>query len=82
MEDGDVYSQVGFVVIASRISRTFIMEYYLPCFAMVIVTFMSFTVPADAIPGRVALLVTIFLVLSTIFGDIQVMKLLYLGFKT
>lgn len=71
-EDGDLYSQVGFVVTIKRHFRAFLMEYFIPCFAMVLVSFVSFTIPADAIPGRVALLVTVFLVLSTFFGDIQV----------
>lgn len=38
---------------------------------MVLICFMSFAIPAEAIPGRVALLSSLYLVLSTFFGDIQ-----------
>lgn len=71
-EEGIVYSQVGFVAKMSRRTQTYVLKYYVPCLAMVVISFMSFAIPADAIPGRVALLVTVFLVLSTFFGEIQV----------
>ncbi len=69
--DGYVYSQVGFVVYMNRYTGPFILKYYIPCFTMVLICFVSFVIPADSIPGRASLLVTLFLVLSTFFGDIQ-----------
>ena len=50
----------------SRRLQPFIMECYLPCIAIVIVSHISFILPLDAIPGRVALLVTQFLTLTNI----------------
>ena len=56
----------GFTIKMSRLLQPFIMECYLPCIAIVIVTLISFLIPLDAVPGRVALLVTQFLTLTNI----------------
>lgn len=51
----------------------YVFKYYLPCAAMVLVAAVSFVIDPAAVPGRTALLVTLFLVLSTIFANAQVM---------
>ena len=59
----------------NRYTSPFILKYYIPTFAMVLICFISFAIPADAVPARVTLLVTIFLVITTSFSDIQVLYL-------
>jgi gamma-aminobutyric acid receptor subunit alpha len=59
-------TKFGFTIKMSRKLQPFIMECYLPCIAIVIVSQISFLIPLDAVPGRVALLVTQFLTLTNI----------------
>ena len=66
-------TKFGFTIRLSRRLQPFIMECYLPCIAIVIVTHISFLIPLDAVPGRVALLVTQFLTLTNICIHQQVM---------
>ena len=42
-------------------------KFYIPCVAVVITSFFSFIIPLNAIPGRIALIVTQFLTLTNIF---------------
>ena len=56
----------GFTIKMSRRLQPYIMECYLPCVAIVIVTQITFLIPLDSVPGRVALLVTQFLTLTNI----------------
>ena len=58
---------IGFDIQMVRILRPFIMEYYLPCMAIVLVSQIGFVIPLTAIPGRVALLVTQFLTITNLF---------------
>ena len=72
-EDQNVtYCQVGIEIHMKRFATPYILSFYAPLCAMVFVSWISFIVPPDAIPGRVGILVTVFLVLSTFFGNIQV----------
>ena len=50
-----------------RVLSPFLFKYYLPCMAIVVVSQISFVIPPNAIPGRVALIVTQFLTLTNIF---------------
>ena len=50
-----------------RITTSFLLKYYIPCMAIVLVSVIGFVIPASAIPGRVALLVTQFLTLINLF---------------
>ena len=59
----DNLKEVGFNLTMKRIQQPFLVRYYLPCVAIVIVTQMSFYIPPDAIPGRIVLLITLFLTL-------------------
>ena len=69
--DNRGHSLVGFKVKLSRRPAMYIFKYYLPSFGIVMVSWISFLIPPDAIPGRTGLLVTLFLVLTTLFGGIQ-----------
>ena len=62
-----VYDGFGFNIQLKRLIRSTVLEYYLPCFAIVVVSFISFIVPVSAIPGRVSLVLTQFLTLTNIF---------------
>ena len=66
--NGDINNNTkfGFTIKMRRRLQHFVMECYLPCIAIVVVSHISFIVPLDAIPGRVVLLVTQFLTLTNI----------------
>ena len=64
----DIYwSDIGFKISMKRQVGKYIYQYYLPCFAIVITSSFSFIIPLSAIPGRVSLIVTLFLTLTNIF---------------
>ena len=44
-----------------RIRQSFYVKYYIPCGAIVLVSQLGFFIPVTAIPGRVSLLITLFL---------------------
>ena len=50
----------------------FVMKYYLPCIAIILVSFFSFLLALDSVPARVVLLVTQFLTLTNILIAQQV----------
>ena len=50
----------------------YIIKYYLPCIAIIIVSLISFLISIDSLPARVALLVTQFLTLTNILIAQQV----------
>ena len=58
---------VGYDVKMKRMLQPYFMMYYLPCKAILLVSVISFAVPLHAIPGRVGLLVTLFLTLTNLF---------------
>ena len=65
------YSLAGFEMILRRHVSHYIINYYLPSGLFVVVSWISFLVNPEVIPGRMTLLVTIFLVLINIFNTIQ-----------
>ena len=74
----DNNTKFGFTIKMSRRLQPFIMECYLPCIAIVIVSHISFIIPLDAVPGRIALLVTQFLTLTNICIHQQVCLILFI----
>merc|ERR1719192_2776045 len=64
------YSLAGFEMILRRHVSHYIITYYLPSGLFVVVSWISFVVPPDVIPGRMALLITLFLVLVNIFNTV------------
>merc|ERR1719322_1224968 len=64
------FSLAGFEMVLSRYVSTYIITYYLPSGLFVIVSWISFLIPMEVIPGRMALLVTLFLVLVNIFNTV------------
>jgi hypothetical protein len=78
---GDLRKFVGFQVEMKRKMSPFVMKYYLPAAGIVIVSEMSFLISPSQLPGRVALLVTLFLVLTNIFTRQQVVLNYFRNFK-
>merc|ERR1711953_1396764 len=64
------YSVAGFKLILVRKISHYIITCYLPSAMFVLVSWISFLIPADIVPGRMTLLITIFLVLVNIFNTI------------
>ena len=64
------YSVAGFELTLRRKMMHYIITCYLPSGMFVVVSWISFLVPPDIVPGRMALLVTVFLVLVNIFNTI------------
>ena len=58
---------VGFNITMTRRIEPYVMKYYTPSVAVVLVSEVGFVIPLSAIPGRVALLVTQFLTLVNLF---------------
>ena len=65
------YTQVGFILELERHSRTHVIKYMMPCCSLVVISWVSFLIPPTAIPGRIVLLVTLYLVIATLFSTIQ-----------
>ncbi len=64
-----VVSYAGFQLQLKRKPTPYIFNYYLPSALFVVVSWASFAIPVNAIPGRVALLMTIFLSLTNIVNS-------------
>ena len=61
------YTQFGVEIKLQRIFENYIYNYYLPCILIVLASSLSFIIPLSAIPGRVGLVVTLFLTLTNMF---------------
>nr|XP_040571567.1 glycine receptor subunit alpha-2-like isoform X2 [Lepeophtheirus salmonis] len=64
------YSQTGFKIKLNRRRTPVLLQTYLPSGLFVVVSWISFIVPPEVVPGRMALLVTLFLVLVNIFNSV------------
>ena len=60
------YSNAGFEIRLNRRSTPILINTYLPCMMLLLISFIGFFIPVAMIPGRMALLVTIFLMLVNI----------------
>ena len=60
----------GFQMALQRNSAKYLYIHYLPTGMFVSVSWVSFLIPPDAVPGRIGLLVTLFLVATNIFNTI------------
>jgi len=65
------YSAAGFEIVLTRKMSFYIITYYLPSGLFVIVSWISFLVNPEVVPGRMTMLVTLFLVLINIHNTIQ-----------
>ncbi len=62
------YAASGFKVHLERKQYQLVFQVYLPCVLFVAVSWVSFLIKPEVVPGRMALLVTLFLVLVNIFN--------------
>ena len=60
------YSVTGFEMMLTRRMSHYMITYYLPSSLFVVVSWTSFLIPSEDIQGRMALLVTLFLVLVSL----------------
>ena len=65
------YSFVGFDITMNRKFKPYFYSFYIPVTGMVLTASMSFWIPPDVVPGRVALLITLSLVMISIFNNVQ-----------
>ena len=63
----DIEQIVGISIKMKRQISAYIYRYYLPCAIIVVMSFFSFMIPLTALPGRIAIVVTQFLTLTSIF---------------
>ena len=68
--NGIPYSMVGFKISLQRHSLKYLINWYFPSLIFVLVSWMSFLIPNDVIPGRMALLITLLLVLINMFSTV------------
>ena len=64
------HSCVGFIISMKRYASKYFINHYLPSIVFVIASWVSFIIPIDIVPGRMALLITILLVLINQFGTV------------
>jgi hypothetical protein len=67
----EIYSVTGFQIKFTRKIESFIVNDYLPTGLLVIISFISFLIPVDRIPGRMALLITIQLMLISASSSVR-----------
>ena len=68
--DGERYSFVGFKILLTREYGKYLINFYLPSLIFVLVSWISFLIPPDVIPGRMGLLITLLLVLINLFNTV------------
>ena len=61
------YTEFGVEIKLQRRFENYIYEYYVPCILIVLASTLSFIIPLSAIPGRIGLVVTLFLTLTNMF---------------
>ncbi|TRY74854.1 hypothetical protein TCAL_00537 [Tigriopus californicus] len=65
------YAACGFQVQLQRKQMQYLIQVYLPSCMFVVVSWVSFLIKPEVVPGRMALLVTLFLVLINIFNSVR-----------
>ena len=62
----ETFSRSGFTLIMERSPTPFFMNTYIPTALLTLSSFIGFLIPVDMVPGRMAVLVTTFLMLVNI----------------
>ena len=65
--DDSTKRDIGLKIKLTRFLKPFILKYYIPCLAIVIMSQLSFFIPLESLPARVGLIVTQFLTLMSLF---------------
>ena len=71
-DNNETTNDYGFDVEIKRRIFPYVVQYYLPCASIVVISSVSFIIPLTAIPGRVSLVVTLFLTLSNLMIHLEV----------
>ena len=61
----------GFIFTMKRKSATYQWTYFIPCFLMVILSWISFLIKPDAVPGRIGLLLTLLLMMINLSNTVS-----------
>ena len=61
----------GFIFYMNRKSRSYIVTYFLPCFLMVILSWVSFLIKPEVVPGRIGLLLTVLLMMINLNNTVS-----------
>ena len=69
--DGGEFSVGGFTVELARSPSPFYTNTFMPTFMVTVTSFLGFVIPVEMVPGRMALLVTIYLMLINIKSSEQ-----------
>ena len=80
--DMDEQTTFGFTIKMTRTLQKYVMECYITCITIVIVAQVSFIISFESLPGRIGLLITLFLSLTNICIYQQVIRLLYFSEMT
>ena len=62
-EANETFSLSGFELVMNRSLTPFLINVYIPTYLLATASFIGFLIPVEMVPGRMALLVTIFLML-------------------
>ena len=73
------HSIIGFEVRFARSFSKYLWTYFLPSFLVVFIAGCSFIIPPSSVPGRMMLLVTLFLVQMELLQSLQVISGIYLS---
>ena len=61
--NNETLNMAGFTLILSRKPTVYLYTYFVPCGLLVVVSWVSFAVSSEAVPGRLGLLLTLLLML-------------------
>ena len=65
-DTNETYSQTGFNLIFERSATKYFVNVFIPTSLLTIASFIGFLIPVEVVPGRMTLLVTIFLMLVNV----------------
>ena len=75
ISSGKTYSIVGFEIVFKRLQANILWTYFLPSLLVVMTASISFVIPPNCIPGRMGLLITLFLVQIDLVQSLSVSKI-------
>ena len=67
----ETYSVAGYNVHLGRWLQPYVFNVFLPTVILVLISFVSFSIPVEQVPGRMSLVITIFLMLVNISSSLQ-----------
>ena len=71
LKGGKLVSTSGFYLVLQRKPEPYLWLYFVPCFLMILTSWISFAVSFEAVPGRLGLLLTLLLMLINMNNSIS-----------